>query len=83
MAACASGKALISWGNSQIQKCAHRLSPIDDDCHIKYINIHRYASRLLGLFLNCSNATHQVADSLSAVEHTHYSNIICFDNKLE
>ena len=30
------GKALIPWGNQEIEKCARRLSPIDDDCHIKY-----------------------------------------------
>ena len=46
----------------KIQKCAHRLSPVDDNCHIKYINIHRYASRVLDLFLNCSNATHPLLD---------------------
>ena len=44
------------------QKCANRPSPVDDDCHIKYINIHQYASRLLGLFLNCSSAKHSLLE---------------------
>ena len=57
-----------SWQSANIlgenQKCAQRLSPVDDDCHIKYIIIHRYASRLLSLSLNCSNATHPFTAAL-------------------
>ena len=47
---CTSGKALISRENQKFQKYAHRLSPVDDNCHIKYTNIHRYAARLSSLF---------------------------------